>query len=147
MPDAAPPRPTTVIAIDFGTRQIGLAVGQTLLGSARPLTVIKARDGQPDWADLARRIAEWQPELLLVGLPLNMDGTESEFCARARRFARRLHGRVGIAVKMVDERLSTAAAKTAGARPISYRDNPVDGLAAALILGTWMQNRDLGLEP
>lgn len=147
MPEAAHPGPTTVIALDFGTRQIGLAVGQTLLGSARPLAVIKARDGQPDWADLTRRIGEWQPELLLVGLPLNMDGTESEFCARARRFARRLHGRLGIAVKMVDERLSTATAKTAGARPPSYRDHPVDGLAAALILGTWMQDHHLGLEP
>ncbi|KKK61015.1 hypothetical protein LCGC14_3018540, partial [marine sediment metagenome] len=66
----------TLLAFDFGTRQIGVAVGQTLSGSANPLTVLKARDGIPDWTQIASLLEEWKPDRLLVGLPLNMDGSE-----------------------------------------------------------------------
>lgn len=146
MPNPFNSVPVTVIALDYGTRHIGLAVGQTLTRTARPLAVISARDGKPDWQQLVRVVAEWQPDLLLVGLPLNMDGTESEFCARARRFARRLQGRLGISVKMVDERLSTAEAKTLAPRPASYRSTPVDAIAAALTLETWLGDQSLSVD-
>ena len=116
------------MAFDFGTRQIGLAVGQTLTASARPLAVLKARDGQPNWQEIATYIEQWQPNILIVGLPLNMDGSESPFCQRARKFARRLQGRMVLPAKMVDERLSTAEAKSRGDRPDSYRNEPVDSL-------------------
>lgn len=136
MPDPSPP--LTVLAFDFGTRQIGTAIGQSLTGSASPLKVLQARDGQPQWQEVERLIAEWRPGLLLVGLPLNMDGSESDFCTRARKFARRLHGRTGLRVLLMDERLTTREAKSRGAPRDSYREQPIDDMAAQIILESWL---------
>ena len=112
------------------------------------MTVFKARDGIPDWGQIQKILEEWQPDQVLVGLPLNMDGTESEFCARARKFARRLHGMFGLKVGMVDERLSTFEAKQQqGVNVSSYRDHPVDDLAAVIILQTWLSDPTLAVEP
>jgi putative Holliday junction resolvase len=133
------------MAFDYGTRQIGVAVGQTLTGSAEPLTNLRARDGVPDWDQLARLIREWEPHVLVVGLPLNMDGSASDMSERAARFARRLNGRFQLPVETVDERLSTFEAKQhlkdQGRTPSSYRDDPVDSLAAALLLQTWLSSQ------
>ena len=137
----------TAIAFDFGSRQIGTAVGQTLTGSARPLGVLKAREGQPDWGAVAALLEDWRPGVLLVGLPLNMDDSEGDLCARARKFARRLHGRFGLPVWMVDERLSTREAKERGGPRSSYRKSPVDNLAAQIILETWLSEPECGREP
>ena len=135
-----------VLGFDYGTRQIGVAVGQTLTGNARPLKELRARDGTPDWEQIAALLKEWQPDALIVGLPLNMDGSPSEMSARAEKFARRLHGRFQLPVHCIDERLSTFEAKQtlrdSGRRaPTSYRDNPVDSLAAALLLETWLASQ------
>lgn len=132
-----------VLGFDYGTRQIGVAVGQTLTGSANPLRELRARDGIPDWDQIGALLKEWQPDALIVGLPLNMDGSPSEISARAEKFARRLHGRFQLPVHCVDERLSTFEAKqtlrdSGRGAPTSYRDNPVDSLAAALLLETWL---------
>ncbi len=135
----------TVLAFDYGTRQIGVAVGQTLTGTATPVTVLKARDGIPDWEKISALLDRWQPRKLLVGLPLNMDGSRSEFCSRAEKFARRLHGRFGLPVEMMDERLSTFEAKQQLPRRSSYRENPVDDSAACLILESWLQSPESGL--
>ena len=133
------------MAFDYGTRQIGVAVGQTLTGSAEPLTNLRARDAVPDWDQLARLIREWEPNVLVVGLPLNMDGSASDMSERAARFARRLNGRFQLPVETVDERLSTFEAKQhlkdQGRTPSSYRDDPVDSLAAALLLQTWLSSQ------
>lgn len=141
----------TALAFDYGLRAIGCAVGQTLSASASPVSVLKARDGQPDWQAVEEVISQWQPDLLLVGLPLNMDGSESEFCLRARKFARRLQGRFGLPVKMVDERLSSREAKGRSGRhgkdAHNYRKHPVDDLAAQIILETWLGNPDYALSP
>lgn len=126
------------MAFDFGTRQIGVAIGQTLTQTATALAVFPANDGIPDWIQLQKLLAEWRPDHLLVGLPLNMDGSESEFCLRARKFARRLHGRFGISVGMVDERLTTFEAKQNRGPTASYRENPVDSEAARIILTSWL---------
>ena len=84
-----------IIGFDFGTHNIGVAVGQTITGTASPLPALKAKDGQPDWSKVEKMIAEWQPKLLVVGLPLNMDGSEQPLTDLARKFANRLHGRFG----------------------------------------------------
>jgi putative Holliday junction resolvase len=147
MPDTATTHAITALAFDFGTGQIGIAVGQTLTGHAQPLQIIKAKDGNPNWADIEKVLQEWQPDRLIVGLPLNMDGSESDFCARARKFARRLHGRFGTAVEMVDERLSSFEAKQQSGQHSRFRDNPVDDTAACLILETWLQNPNSGKRP
>jgi putative Holliday junction resolvase len=137
-------KPLTALAFDFGTRSIGTAYGQTVTDSARELTPLPARDGQPDWHQVQRLVEEWQPKLLLVGLPLNMDGTESELSQRARKFGNRLHGRTGLPVEFVDERLSTRAAKEEaferGHRGNFARD-PVDSIAARIILEDWLRSR------
>ena len=129
-----------VLAFDFGTRRIGVAVGNEMLASARQLTPLPARDGIPDWNVVSRLVGEWQPDLFVVGLPLNMDGSESEMSTRARKFGKRLYGRYGKPCEMVDERGSTREAKRlareAGHRG-NYRNEGVDGLAAQLILESW----------
>ncbi|WP_071873371.1 Holliday junction resolvase RuvX [Atopomonas hussainii] len=131
-----------VMGFDYGTRQIGLAIGQPLLGSARELCTLKARDGVPDWQQIERLLKEWQPDALVVGMPLNMDGSPSEMSARADKFARRLHGRFGLPVHTHDERLTTFEAKGQrlqhGQRD-GFNQRPVDALAAALMLQGWLE--------
>lgn len=135
-------KPTTALAFDFGTGSIGVAYGQTVTGSASELDPLPARDGKPDWNQVERVLNEWKPKVLLVGLPLNMDGSESEFGARARKFGQRLHGRFGLPVEFVDERLSTRAAKDEarerGHRG-NYADNPIDSIAARIFLEDWLR--------
>ncbi len=134
------------MAFDYGLRQIGVAVGNTVLGTTRALPIIRARDGVPDWHELEALVREWQPDELLVGEPLNMDGSESELSRRAGKFARRLHGRLGLEVDMVDERLSSFEAKQISREQGhggDYRREPVDSLAAELILRSWLEGRAL----
>ncbi|WP_066959435.1 Holliday junction resolvase RuvX [Microbulbifer sp. Q7] len=140
-------KPRTALAFDFGTRSIGLAYGQSLTGSARELDPLPAKDGKPNWDQVQRIVKEWQPQVLLVGLPLNMDGTESEFGARARKFGQRLHGRLGLPVEYADERLSTRAAKDE-ARERGHRGNfanqPIDSIAARIFLEDWLRQQGAG---
>ncbi|PIJ48904.1 Holliday junction DNA helicase RuvA [Erwinia sp. OLTSP20] len=134
---------STVLAFDFGTKSIGVAIGQALTGSARPLTALKALDGIPNWDKIAALLEEWQPDAVVVGLPLNMDGTEQPLTARARKFANRLHGRFGVQVSLQDERLSTVEARAdlferGGYRALSK--NKVDSQSAVIILQDWFNS-------
>jgi len=131
----------TLLAFDYGTRNIGVATGQTITSSANSLTPLKAKDGVPDWNQVEKLIQDWKPDLVLVGLPLNMDETESELSARARKFANRIHGRFNVKIELVDERLTSFEAKgevmsRGGSR--DYKNNPVDSIAARLILESWL---------
>lgn len=128
----------TVIGFDFGMARIGVAVGQSITGTAGPLTVLPARDGVPDWDSLGALISEWKPSRVVVGLPLNMDGTGSDMSALAEKFGRKLHGRFGVEVEMVDERLSTRAARELSQDYQSGKH--VDAIAACLILETWFDS-------
>ena len=144
MPEA-PNTQRQVLAFDFGTRRIGVAFGQQLLGTARPIAMLPARDGIPDWDQIAALMTEWRPDQLVVGLPLNMDGSENEMCARARKFGKRLHGRFHLPVAMVDERLTSFEAKGEVLAEHGQRDfgrHGVDDLAAVLILETWFHQLD-----
>ena len=125
-----------VLAFDYGLRRIGVAVGNALTGTATALPVLQARDGVPDWARIRRLIDEWRPALLLVGLPLNMDGTPSEMSERAARFSRRLHGRFGIRCELADERLSSFEARERMTGDSSGR-TALDSVAACVILEGW----------
>lgn len=130
-----------MLAFDFGLRQIGVAIGNRDTGTSQPLTTLKARDGVPDWQVIGRLIDEWQPDCLLVGLPLNMDGSTSELSRLAQKFGRRLAARFQRMVDFEDERLSSFEAKqqlhSLGHRG-DYRAEPADSLAAKLILDTWL---------
>lgn len=134
-----------ILAFDFGTRRIGVAVGNELIHSARELEPLPARDGIPDWAQVTRLVEEWRPDLFVVGLPINMDGSESEMSTRARKFGKRLYGRYGKPCELVDERGSTreakAIAREQGHRG-NYREEGIDGLAAVLILEGWFAGRE-----
>ena len=119
----------TVLAFDFGLKHIGVATGQTITRTATGLTTLTARNGKPDWRSVRELVSEWRPIRLIVGLPLNMDDSESEMSARARSFAARLGSETGVQVEMADERLtSRAAAEQEGTH----------AAAAALIAETWL---------
>ncbi len=129
-----------MLAFDYGLRNIGLAVGQELLGTATALPPLKANDGVPRWEEIQEQIREWQPDLLLVGLPLNMDGSDSDMAQRAKKFTNRLHGRFQLPCEQMDERLSSFEAKQLASEDGQWRDyskNPVDSIAAKLILESW----------
>lgn len=130
-----------LLGFDFGTHNIGVAVGQTVTGTASPLPALKAKDGQPDWQKVEKMIAEWQPKVLVVGLPLNMDGSEQPLTDQARKFANRLHGRFGLPVELQDERLTTVAAKEELFARGGYRElskDKIDSAAAQLILEDYL---------
>jgi len=133
------PRGTT-LGFDFGTARIGVAVGEFETGQAHPLVTIDAADNDRRFAAITKLVAQWQPALLIVGLPLSMDGREHDLTARCRRFANQLHGRFGLPVELVDERLSSAAADTAlrdAGLAWKRRKSRLDATAAQLILQSY----------
>ncbi len=100
----------TVLAFDFGERRIGVAVGEHLIHSANPLTTIDSESNEVRFAVITQLINEWQPKLLVVGLPLSLDGSETDVTQLCKKFARRLNGRFNLPVMLVDERYSSAEA-------------------------------------
>jgi len=100
----------TILAFDFGEKRIGVAIGEQMLGIAHPLTTINAEATDERFRLIGELIAEWRPVQLVVGLPLSMDGEEHKLTLLSRKFARRLNGRFGLPVTMVDERLSSSEA-------------------------------------
>lgn len=131
-----------LLGFDYGTKQIGVAVGQVITGQARELCTLKATQGVPDWSQIEALIREWKPDAIVVGLPLNMDGTPSEMSVKAVKFSRRINGRFNVPVYTHDERLTTFEAKgermSRGGQKGSYKDNPVDAIAAMLLLQGWL---------
>lgn len=130
-----------VMAFDYGLRNIGVAVGNVVLCTSQGVGVLKARDGKPDWREVERYLKEWQPDLVIVGNPLNMDGSESDMSAKAQKFSRQIAGRFGIATDMMDERLSSHEAKSearARGHRGDYHNAPIDADAAEIILRSWL---------
>ena len=129
-----------VIAFDFGLARIGIAVGQSITATASPLETIMAKDGKPNWRSIQNILETWKPDLLLVGEPFNMDDTDQQITKRARKFANQLHGRFGYKVDLMDERLSSAAARDEIFNYGGYKKlakTNIDSIAAALILESW----------
>lgn len=110
--DAATTARGTLLAFDFGTRRIGVAVGNSVSGTAQPLTTLHGEQNDQRFAAIAALIREWQPVALVVGLPSNDDGTPHEMTRLCRRFAQRLKGRFGLPTLLVDERYTSAAASS-----------------------------------
>ena len=134
----------TVLGFDYGSQWIGVASGQTVTGTATPLKALRARDGIPDWAEVERLLQEWRPAVVVVGLPLNMDGSPSDLSQRADKFGRRLHGRFGVEVVYWDERLSSFEARgeiMSRSHTRSFKQAGVDSLSARLILESWLRER------
>jgi putative Holliday junction resolvase len=136
--------PRTILGFDYGLKNIGVAVGQELTSTASPLTVIKARDGIPNWDEIQTLLDQWKPQLLVVGLPLNMDGTEQKMTAASRKFGNRLNGRFQIPVEWQDERLSTfEALEQLGihSKLDAHKRDDVDRISAQLILQSWLNQQ------
>ena len=102
----------TVLAFDFGLERTGVAIGNTLTGGARPLATIATAENVVRFDSIARLIAEWRPELLVLGVPFGADGGATPLARRMRRFGRQLEGRFGLPVKFVDERFSSAVVES-----------------------------------
>jgi putative Holliday junction resolvase len=127
----------TVLGFDFGTKHIGVAVGETLARSARAIETVTARANIPDWDHIDRIIAAYRPILMVVGHPLNMDGSRQDTTARAEAFERALGKRYQIATARIDERLSSVEAKER-MRDTSTRKQSIHAYAAQVILQTWL---------
>lgn len=141
--------PQTILGFDFGTQKMGMAVGNSLLCTAQPLALFPMQDGIPDWEKLEKIIAEWQPNICLVGLPLNMDDSESELSLRARKFARRLKHRMNKPVWMIDERLTTREARQQLEQYQQHghgKKTSADSIAAGLLVESWF-NEAQGMLP
>jgi putative Holliday junction resolvase len=134
--------PATVLAFDFGTRRIGVAVGNTVTRTAQALTTITDADERARYAAIANLVAQWQPQGLVVGVPVHADGTSHAMTARAKGFARELRHRFGLSVHFADERHTTALAQSALDRVGAGRKGRAarDEIAAQLILQGWFDD-------
>lgn len=132
-------KPRTLLAFDFGTKKIGVAVGQVITQSATPLVTLAIKNGQPDWSRIQTLITTWQAEALIVGLPLNLDGSEQPISEAARRFAARLEGRFHLPVHLVDERYTSKVARIETGNQAGL----IDSYSAKLILESWLASSAL----
>ncbi len=135
------PGERTLLAFDFGTRRIGVAVGQEFTASASPLTTLTPVQNRPDWDAIARLINEWKPDALVIGVPYHMDGTAHEMTEAARRFGRQLAGRFGLPVHEADERLSSDEAERRTGSHRRQRKGDIDRVAAQVILEDWLRQQ------
>lgn len=137
--------PEIVLGFDYGTRRIGIAVGQTLTRSATPLSTVENRGQEPDWTEIDHIVKQWQPQLIVVGMPYHADGTENALSERCRTFGEQLEQRYGVQTAWVDERLTSAEAERIlqhqaqhrGRKKKSLDKSEIDKLAAKLIVESW----------
>ncbi len=134
----------SILGFDFGKKSIGVAIGQEITGTASPLPALPAKDGIPNWDTIELLYAEWQPHIVVVGLPLNMDGTSQHVTFAAQKFANRLHNKFKIPVDTYDERLTTADAKArlfelGGFKKLEK--GKVDSVSACLIVEGWIEQQ------
>jgi len=138
----------TLLAFDFGTKKIGIAVGQELTQSTSALPMLRSRDERPDWEGITQLIETWQPDALVVGIPLNMDGSDNEMTLKAKRFSNRLAGRYNLTVYPADERLTTREAARDCYDPHNKHGKKrkghmeVDSVAAQIILETFFSQQN-----
>jgi putative holliday junction resolvase len=130
-------RPQSIVAFDYGTKRIGVAVGQTVSGTASPVATVRSRAGNPDWNAIRAIVESFAPEALVVGIPIEVnegeDTIEHPLTGPVMRFADQLHGLFGLPVHIVDERLSTYEARSR-----APGDGQIDAIAAQVILETWL---------
>ncbi len=132
--------PKILLAFDFGMKRIGVAVGQTVTQTARPLDTLSAKNGVPHWETVNNIIKKWHPEAIVVGIPVNMDGTDQPISFNARQFANSLREHFALPVYETDERLTTKDAREQLFSHGGYKalqDGQVDRVAAQLILENW----------
>lgn len=143
---------TLILALDYGVKKMGMALGNSLTCDARPFDILAMNNGQPDWENLLGIIKQWGIGEVLVGLPLNMDGTESMLSKRAHKFARRLahqlaERRQAVAVFVYDERLSSQDAKAIALQQgwIASPYEPIDDVAACLLIDSYYRQPEFAV--
>lgn len=144
--------PRTLLAFDFGKKRIGIAVGQELTKSATPLTTLHNSAATIDWRALDEIVAQWQPQALVVGLPLNADGSQHHVSRAAKQFGNQLRARYNLDIYWVDERLTSheaqrmiATGRPAGkGRRAGSNKGEIDRMAAKLILESWFNQQSSG---
>ena len=144
MPIDSKKHPNILLGFDFGMKRIGIAIGQAITQTARPLDTIQAKAGIPDWDALTKIMNQWLPEALIVGIPLNMDGTDQPMSQHAREFVKSLRKRYQLLVYETDERLTTKEAREKLFSQGGYKalqDGQVDRVAAQLILQNWLVDK------
>ena len=129
----------TVLCFDYGEKNIGVAVGQVITATATPLEIIKTISNKPDWNRISQIIKEWQPQRLVVGVPLDMEGNRQIMTDKAEKFCRQLEGRFHLPVHHADERLSSYEA-----RQRLKSDSELDLVAAQVILEGWLHEQSCG---
>ena len=132
----------TLLGFDFGTQRIGVAVGQSITRTATALCTVNARNAQPDLDRILELIDDWRPDALVVGLPLHADGSDSGTTTAARKFAQRLEEQTCLPVHMIDERLSSHAAKQLQHRDKAGGKAGIDAIAAMIILQNWLETEN-----
>lgn len=136
------------MAFDYGRKRIGVAVGSRLSGRAQPIASVEHQEAEPDWAAIEALVREWQPARMIVGLPGTLDGHETEMSSAARAFGRALGERLQLPVELVDEQLTSAAAReelrearAQGRKRQRVKKADIDPVAARLILETWLNQQ------
>lgn len=134
----------TVLGFDFGSKFIGVALGQTSPTLAQPLTSLSVKKGEPPWKEIAKLLQIWSPDALVVGIPLNMNGSEQAITHLARNFLIELKNRFQLPVFPIDERLTTVEARSRLFAMGGYKalkKKSIDSIAAQLIVEMWLENR------
>ncbi|MBN4080374.1 Holliday junction resolvase RuvX [Beggiatoa alba] len=142
-----PANPDTILGFDYGTHKIGIAVGQSITQTVNPLVTLPCKNLKPDWHEIEKLIKEWQPDLLVVGYPLDIEGEEQAMTLAAKKFARQLNGRYQLPVELVDERFSSYEAKQRLQANNRYKKQTnkrqmamdIDKIAAQLIVESWFR--------
>ncbi|MEN8204593.1 MAG: Holliday junction resolvase RuvX [Pseudomonadota bacterium] len=129
----------TLLGFDFGTQRIGIAVGQSITGTATALCTINSRNGKPDWDRITELIDCWRPDALVIGLPLHNDGSDSDISKAVRKFMQQLEEHYGLPVHTMDERLSSHTAKQYMKQSTDKQE--IDAVAAMIILQNWLEAR------
>ena len=135
--------PESLLGFDFGQQRIGVAVGQQVTGTATAICTLQSRDGKPDWDTISDLINEWQPDTLVVGLPLHANGEESEISLAARKFARQLEGRYRLPVHTMNEYLSSHTAAELQQQNRQAGKTGIDAIAARIILQNWLETHTI----
>ena len=132
-----------ILGFDFGLSKIGVAIGQMVTCSATPLTLLKAKRGVPDWQLINQIIKDWDADAIVIGLPLNMDGTEQYITRRAREFGEALKKQFTLPIYFSDERLTTIAARDEMHTHLkgAARFENADSVSAKLIVESWMRSQ------
>ncbi len=132
---------SSVLGFDFGLKRIGIATGQTITGTATPLTTLTAVNDKPDWDSIKKHISQWQPDALIVGIPYLLDGGETDLTRAARNFGKQLQQRFNLPVYEVDESLSSDEAEQLLKQDIKiakHNKHEIDKMAAAIIVQRWL---------